>query len=94
MWKFLIKELSDILPQANRAFSLRVILYKRASHIYTETVTAHLQPETHNVLHGFQCSLGAFIIHGLLPRALLLIISIVQCRLMGKEIDNAGTVSI
>ena len=94
MRKFFIKELSYILPQTNRAFSLRVIFYQRASHIHTKSVTAHLQPEAHHILHSLQCSPWPFILHWLLPWTVLLIISIVQCRLMGEEIHNAGTVSV
>ncbi len=75
--KLFVEKIPYILPQFDGSFAVLVVFDKGACHIHTEAVAAHLQPETHNIFQFGKRCLGAFVVHGLLPRAPGIIKSIV-----------------
>lgn len=91
---FPFQKVPNLLPQGDRPLSFRVILYQRICHIYPEAVAAHLQPETHNILHRCQRGQRPRGVYRLLPGFLHLVISVIQGRLTGKIVHHAGSVPV
>ena len=94
--EFLVKKCADILPEPDRTLSVFVAFHERTRHIDAESVAAHAKPETHDVLERGNCPLRAGSVCCLLPlfRWVRLVIAVIQCRLMGKEIYRAASVPL
>ncbi len=92
--EFPVQELTDILPQGDSSLTFFILLYQGACHIHPEAVTAHFQPETHNVFQCFPGGHGSLAVHGLLPFAVRVgpVETVVERGLMGEEVHGAGTV--
>ena len=92
----LYQKSADILPELNCALAIFIMLYKRASHIYAETVTAHSEPKAHNIFKFFKRCFRAWCVHWLLPFfcRIRFVKAIVQSRLMRKKVYSAGTLSV
>ena len=74
-------------------FVLGVVFDKAGSHIHAETITAHVQPEPHDVLHGLDGSQAGGVGGGLLPGLVDLAVAVVQRGLALEEVQNVGTVA-
>ena len=85
--EFFIQKSADILPELNCALAVFIMLYKKASHIYAETVTAHSETKAHNIFKFFKRCFRAWCVHWLLPFfcRIRFVKAIVQSRLMRKK---------
>ena len=89
-----IQEGSNLPPQGDGGLTLRIILHQAHGHVHPEAITAHGQPETHDIHHSGQGGSGAFVLGGLLPGPGALIVAIVQGGLAGEEVQGAGAVPL
>ena len=92
--EFFIQKSADILPELNCALAVFIMLYKRASHIYAETVTAHSEPKAHNIFKFFKRCFRAWCVHWPFFCRIRFVKVIVQSRLMRKKVYSAGTLSV
>ena len=93
--EFLIEHFTDIPPDFT-GFGLFAVLSfdERIRHIHTETVTAHTQPETHDILECFTGSNTIGVRWFLLPcRMGDFIEAVIQCRLGTEIVDHVITVT-
>ncbi len=89
-----IQKSADILPQADVCASVLISLHQAGSHIHTEAVAAHFQPEFHHVFHSLPGSHGFRGFRCKLPGLLRIDKTIVKGRLGGIEIDCTAAVPI
>ena len=92
--KFLVQERAHLFPEGDGALSFFILFDQGARHIHTETVTAHLQPEAHHILHGLQSGLRPLVLRRHLPWPGDFIIAVIQRRLRRKEIHRAGAIPV
>ena len=89
-----VQEGADLLPQADGATAVGVVLDQRARHVHPEAIAAHGEPEAHDVLEFLQRGAGAGGIHGLLPGQRGIQEAVVQRGLVGEKVDGAGAVTL
>ena len=88
------QHIGDIAPDLAGVFLVfGVVLDQAGRHINAEAVAAHVQPETHNVLHGLDSGDAGRVIGGLLPLLVDLTVTVVQRRLALEEVENVGAVA-
>ena len=89
-----VQHIPDIAPDfAGVLFVLSVILYKARRHIDAEAVAAHVQPESHDVLHCLHRRHAGGVVGGLLPLLVDLSIAVVQRRLAFEEVQDICAVA-
>ena len=93
-WKFRTNLGKHVLPSANRErFAGVVLLDETVCHVNAEAVRAKRKPESHHVYHRIAGGDRLRAERGLLPCALGMCETVVECRLAFEEVQNVGAVA-
>ena len=89
-----IQERSYLSPQSDVSLAVLIVFHQRTCHIHTEAVTAHADPEPHDIFHLCKRCLRPRIIGILLPVLCLFIKSVIECRLVCEKVHDHRALSL
>ena len=91
---FFIQKRADLSPESHISLAVLVVFYKRACHIDSEPVTAHIKPEAYYFHKLGKRRPRTLVVRALLPGLVGLVKPVIERGLVREKVDGAHAVSL